>query len=54
MVSKTGAVISAAITLILFVGIPYILPNYIPLDLALQIEQSGFDIEGLTNQIIII
>jgi hypothetical protein len=54
MVSRTGAVISAAITLILFVGIPYILPNYIPLDLALQIEQSGFDLEGFTYQIMII
>ncbi|MFC1804098.1 hypothetical protein ACFL0D_09080 [Thermoproteota archaeon] len=54
MASKTGVVLSAAITLILFVGIPYILPSYIPPDLALQIEQSGFDLEGFTNQIMII
>lgn len=51
MVSKTGAVISAAITLVLFVGIPYLLPDYIPADLAMQIEESGFDIEAFTDQI---
>ncbi|TFH18992.1 hypothetical protein E4H04_01605 [Candidatus Bathyarchaeota archaeon] len=54
MTSKTGAVISAAITLILFVGIPYMLPSYIPPDLAVQIEQSGFDLAGFINQIMII
>ena len=51
MVSKTGAVISAAITLVLFVGIPYLLPDYIPADLAMQIEESGFNIEAFTNQV---
>lgn len=54
MASKTGAVISAAITLILFVGIPYMLPSLIPADLAMQIEESGFDLAGLSNQIMII
>ena len=54
MTSKTGAVISAAITLILFVGIPYMLPSYIPPGLAVQIEQSGFDLSGFINQIMII
>ncbi len=52
--SKIGAVFSAAITLILFVGIPYYLPSYIPADLAAQIEQSGFSIASFTNQIMII
>jgi hypothetical protein len=52
--SKLGAVISAAITLILFVGIPYMLPSYIPPDLAAQIEQSGFDLAGFTSQIMLI
>lgn len=52
--SKVGAVISATITLILFVGIPYMLPSYIPPDLAAQIEQSGFDLTGFSNQIMII
>lgn len=54
MANKTGAVISAAITLILFVGIPYMLPSLIPADLAMQIEESGFDLAGLSNQIMII
>jgi hypothetical protein len=54
MESKTGAIISATITLILFVGIPYMLPSLIPSDLLVQIEQSGFDLAGFTNQIMII
>lgn len=54
MASKTGAVISAVITLILFVGIPYLLPGYIPPDLMTQIEQSGFNLDSFTSQIMII
>ncbi|MBD3173414.1 hypothetical protein GF326_13195 [Candidatus Bathyarchaeota archaeon] len=54
MASKTGAVISAVITLILFVGIPYLLPEYIPPDLMTQIEQSGFNLDSFTSQIMII
>lgn len=54
MASKTNAVISAIITLILFVGIPYILPNYIPSYLLAQLEQSGFDLASFINQIMII
>ena len=54
MASKSGAVISAAITLILFVGIPYLLPDYIPPDLAAQIEQSGFNLADFSNQIMMI
>lgn len=54
MASKIGAVISAAITLILFVGIPYMLPEYIPPDLAAQIEHSGFDLAAFTNQVMMI
>ncbi len=54
MASKIGAVISALITLILFVGIPYMLPEYIPPDLAVQIEQSGFDLAAFTNQVMMI
>ena len=54
MANKSGAVISAAITLILFVGIPYLLPDYIPPDLAAQIEQSGFNLADFSNQIMII
>ena len=54
MANKTGAVISAAITLILFVGIPYLLPDYIPPDLVAQIEQSGFNLADFSNQIMMI
>ena len=54
MANKTGAIISAAITLILFVGIPYLLPDYIPPDLAAQIEQSGFNLADFSNQIMMI
>ena len=54
MSNKTGAIISAAITLVLFVGIPYLLPDYIPSDLAAQIEQSGFNLADFTNQVMMI
>ncbi len=54
MASKTGAIISALITLVIFVGIPYMLPSYIPADLLAQVESSGFDLAGFTNQIMII
>lgn len=54
MANKTGAIISALITLLLFVGIPYLLPSYIPSDLLAQIESSGFDLAGFINQIMII
>jgi hypothetical protein len=51
---KTGALISAVITLIFFVGIPYLLTNYISPELVAQIEQSGFDFADFTNQMMII
>ena len=54
MASKIGVVISAAITLILFVGIPYMLPKYIPPEIAAQIAQSGFDLATFTNQVMMI
>ena len=54
MAKRLEAIFSAVITLILFVGIPYILPNYIPEDLAVQIEQSGFNLDSFSNQIMII
>jgi hypothetical protein len=52
--SKSGAVISALITLVLFVGIPYMLPSYIPSEVLAQIESSGFDLASFINQIMII
>ena len=54
MANKTGAIISATITLILFVGIPYMLPSLISPDLIVQIEQSGFNLASFTNQIMMI
>jgi hypothetical protein len=54
MAKRLDAIISAVVTLILFVGIPYILPNYIPEDLAVQIEQSGFNLDSFSNQMMII
>jgi hypothetical protein len=49
-----GTIISALITLILFVGIPYMLPNYIPPDLLSQLELSGFDLAGFSSQVMMI
>lgn len=49
-----GAVISAGITLILFVGVPYLLPQYLPEDLMQSVIDSGFGYESFLNQIMII
>ena len=54
MSRKVNAVLSAIFTIILFVGIPYFLPNYIPQEFITQIEQSGFDLNDFTYNIIII
>jgi hypothetical protein len=54
MAKRLEAIFSTLITLILFVGIPYILPNYIPEDLAVQLEQSGFNLDSFSNQMMII
>ncbi len=47
--NTTGAIISAAITLILFVGIPYMLPQYLPENIMQSVVDSGF-----LNQIMLI
>ncbi len=49
-----GAVISAAITLILFVGVPYMLPEYLPPDMMQIVVDSGFDLSGFLNQVMLI
>ena len=54
MTSKIGSLISAFITIIIFVGIPYLLPSYVPADLMSQIEQSGFDLGSFINQIMMV
>jgi hypothetical protein len=51
---KTGALVSTVITLFFFVGVPYLLTNYISPELVAQIEQSGFDFADFRNQMMII
>jgi hypothetical protein len=51
---RVGAVIGALLTLILFVGVPYLLPSYIPPDIAELLAQSGFDMQAFVNQIMIL
>lgn len=52
--NTVGAVISAAITLILFVGVPYMLPEYLPPDMMQMVVDSGFELSGFLNQVILI
>lgn len=52
--NTAGAVISAGITLILFVGVPYMLPQYLPTDIMQSVVDSGFDLSGFLNQIMLI
>jgi hypothetical protein len=51
---RIGALISAAITLILFVGVPYLLPSYITPELAEFLVESGINIDVVVSQIIVI
>lgn len=51
---KLGAVIAALVTLILFVGVPYMLPGYMPPDISQLLAQSGFELQGFINQIMIL
>lgn len=52
--NTTGAIISAAITLLLFVGVPYMLPQYLPENIMQGLVDSGFDLTGFLNQIMLI
>ncbi|MFH2112692.1 MAG: hypothetical protein ABIJ47_15700 [Candidatus Bathyarchaeota archaeon] len=51
---KIGAIVGALITLVLFVGVPYMLPSYIPPDIAQLLAQSGFELQGFITQIMIL
>ena len=51
MSRKTGAVISAVITLAIFVVLPLYLPDLLPPDMMLMVSNMGFDLEGLLSQI---
>ncbi len=46
--------VSAMITLILFVVVPYILPEYIPPDTNRLIVESGIDLDWFLNQIMVV
>lgn len=52
--NPVGAAISALITLILFVGIPYMLPQYLPESIMQSVVESGFDLDGFLNQIMLV
>lgn len=49
-----GAIISATITLILFVGVPYMLPEYLPPDMMQMVVDSGFDLSGFLNKVMLV
>jgi hypothetical protein len=47
---QIGSVISALITALIFVGIPFLLPSYLPPDIAQMMTDAGMDIPGFLNQ----
>jgi hypothetical protein len=51
MSRKTGAVISAVITLGIFTVFPLYLPDLLPPEMMLMVSNMGFDLEGLLGQI---
>jgi len=51
---RIRAIIGAAVTLILFVGVPYMLPEYLPSNVAQLLAEVGFDLQGFINEIMIL
>lgn len=51
---RIGAIISATITLTLFVVIPYFLPSYITPELGNLLTESGIDLNTVLNQIMVV
>ncbi len=47
---QIGSIISALITVVIFVGIPYMLPSYLPSDIAQMMTDAGIDIPSFLNQ----
>ena len=47
---QVGSVISALITVLIFVGIPYLLPDYLPQDIAQMMTDAGIDIPSFLTQ----
>ena len=52
--NKTGAIISALITLVIYVGIPYIAPSYLTSESMEMAANYGFDLPMIFNQMMII
>ncbi len=52
--NKARPVISAIITLILFVVVPYMLPRYIPPDVNQLIVESRIDLDWFLNEIMVV
>ncbi len=51
---KIRPVFSAMITLILFVVVPYLLPDYIPPHINALIVESGIDLDWFLNQLMVV
>ncbi len=51
---RMTAIIGAAVTLILFVAVPYMLPEYLPSDIAQLLAESGFDLQVFINEVMIL
>ncbi len=52
--NTTGAIVSALITLVIFVGIPYIAPSYLGPETTAMAADYGFDLPSLFNQMMMI
>jgi hypothetical protein len=52
--NKTRPIISTIITLILFVIVPYMLPEYLPPDVNQLIAESQIDLDWFLNQIMLV
>ena len=49
-----NSIISAIFTLLIFVGLPFVLQRYIPTNFVLLLEQMGLDLQRIINQIMLI
>ena len=47
---QVGSVINALVTVLIFVGIPYLLPGYLPPDIVQMMTDAGIDIPSTLNQ----
>ncbi len=52
--NTTGAIVSALITLVIFVGIPYIAPSYLGPETTAMAADYGFDLPSLFSQMMMI